>query len=128
MHRPGRVIGSLAVMLAGGGEHVSDLDALRNSPGLFGPVPSNATVSRFVACASDQSDAFAHGFTTLMCKMRSRIWHAAGKRNPAALATRLDPLVIDLDATLVTAHSTGMNTGSNHVSGLPVGGKANCSI
>ncbi len=78
MHRPGRIIGSLAVMLAGGGEHVSDLDVLRNSPGLFGPVPSNATVSRFVARAADQPEAFAHGFTTLSRRLRSRIWQAAG--------------------------------------------------
>lgn len=64
-HRPGRILGSLALMLAGGGEHVSDLDVLRNSPGLFGAVPSNATVSRFVARATEQPEAFAHGFTTL---------------------------------------------------------------
>ncbi len=48
-HRPGRILGSLALILAGGGEHVSDLDVPRNSPGVFGAVPSNATVSRFVA-------------------------------------------------------------------------------
>lgn len=105
VHRPGRILGSLAVMLAGGGEHVSDLDVLRNSPGLFGQVPSNATVSRFVARAADQHEAFAHGFSTLGRRLRSRIWEAAGTRNPAALATRLDPLIIDIDATLVTAHS-----------------------
>ena len=28
-HRPAGILGSLAVMLAGGGEHVSDLDILR---------------------------------------------------------------------------------------------------
>ncbi|MGB9036050.1 MAG: IS1380 family transposase, partial [Paeniglutamicibacter sp.] len=47
-HRPGRILGCLSTMLAGGGEHVSDLDVLRDSPELFGPAPSNATVSRFV--------------------------------------------------------------------------------
>lgn len=104
-HRPGRIIGSLAAILAGGGEHVSDLDVLRNSPGIFGPVPSNATVSRFVARAAEQSEAFAHGFSTLSRRLRSRIWEAAGTRNPAALATGLDPLIVDIDATLVTAHS-----------------------
>ncbi|MDO5745996.1 MAG: IS1380 family transposase [Micrococcaceae bacterium] len=105
VHRPGRILGSLAVMLAGGGEHVSDLDVLRNSPGLFGQVPSNATVSRFVERAADQPEAFDHGFTTLSRRLRSRIWEAAGTRNPAALATRLDPLMIDIDATLVAVHS-----------------------
>jgi hypothetical protein len=104
-HRPGRIIGSLAVMLAGGGEHVSDLDTLRDSPALFGPVASNATVSRFVDRVSAQPEAFTHGFATLTKALRSRIWEAAGKRNPATLATRLDPLIIDLDATLVNSHS-----------------------
>lgn len=46
-HRPGTILGSLAVMLAGGGEHVSDLDILRTGAGVFGKVASNATVSRF---------------------------------------------------------------------------------
>jgi hypothetical protein len=46
-HRPGRLLSPLATMLAAGGEHVSDLDILRDSPGLFGQLPSNATVSRF---------------------------------------------------------------------------------
>ena len=34
-HRPGGILGSVAVMLAGGGEHVSDLDMLRSSVGVF---------------------------------------------------------------------------------------------
>ncbi|MCB5273742.1 hypothetical protein BJG92_01266 [Arthrobacter sp. SO5] len=46
-HRLGRLLGSLAAMLAAGGEHVSDLDIQRASPGVFGQVPSNATMSRF---------------------------------------------------------------------------------
>ncbi|QXQ08758.1 IS1380 family transposase [Paeniglutamicibacter sp. Y32M11] len=116
-HRPGRILGSLALMLAGGGEHVSDLDVLRNSPGLFGAVPSNATVSRFVARATEQPEAFAHGFTTLSRRLRSRIWEAAGKRNPAALATQLDPLTVDIDATLVTAHSEKQGSAGTYKGG-----------
>lgn len=104
-HRPGRVLGSLAVMLADGGEHVSDLETLRDSPELFGTVASNATVTRFVERASESPEAFTLGFATVTKALRSRIWEAAGKRNPATLATSLDPLIIDLDATLVDAHS-----------------------
>ena len=48
-HRPGTILGSLAVMLAGGGEHVSDLDILRTGAGVFGNVASNATISRGVS-------------------------------------------------------------------------------
>lgn len=118
IHRPGRIIGSLAVMLAGGGEHVSDLDVLRNSPALFGTVPSNATVSRFVARAAEQPEAFEHGIGTLMRRMRSRIWEAAGKRNPATLATELDPLILDIDATLTTSHSDKELAAGNYKGGF----------
>lgn len=104
-HRPGGILASLAVMLAGGGEHVSDLDILRTSPGLFGAVPSNATVSRFVERTAGNPEAFSYGFGTLMRELRSKVWEAAGERNPAANATALDPLILDLDATLVTSHS-----------------------
>ena len=90
-HRPGRVLGALAVMLADGGEHVSDLDTLRDSPELFGPVASNATVSRFVERAAEAPEAFTLGFATLTKALRSRIWEAAGKRNPATLATAAGP-------------------------------------
>jgi Transposase DDE domain group 1 len=38
-------------------------------------------------------------------ELRSRARGAAGDRNPALKTTALEPLVIDLDATLVTSHS-----------------------
>jgi hypothetical protein len=104
-HRPGRLLGSLAVMLAAGGEYVSDLDMLRAAPAVFGPVPSNATVSRFFERTVANPDVFAHGFSTLARQLRSRAWEAAGDRNPAARATAADPLILDLDATLVASHS-----------------------
>lgn len=91
---------------------------LRNSLGLFGAVHSNATVSRFVARAADQPEVFAHGFTTLSTRrLSSRIWEAAGKQNPAALATVLDPLTVDIDATLVTAHSNKQGSAGTYKGG-----------
>ena len=105
VHRPGKIVGSLALMLAAGGEHVSDLDMLRTNPGLFGLVASNATVSRFFARTITESEAFAHGAATLGLALRSRAWHAAGERSPARSANARNPLIIDLDATLVTSHS-----------------------
>jgi len=104
-HRPGTILGSLAVMLAGGGEHVSDLDILRTGAGAFGNVASNATISRFFERTVTNPDVFSYGFATLTRELRSRAWEAAGDRNPALKATALDPLIIDLDATLVTSHS-----------------------
>jgi hypothetical protein len=105
IHRPGRVLGSLAVMLAVGGEHASDLDILRSSPGVFGQLPSNATVSRFFERTVANPELFSYGMETLTRALRARAWNAAGNRNPALAATAADPLIIDLDATLVTSHS-----------------------
>lgn len=104
-HRPGRLIASLALMLAGGGEHVSDLDMLRSSPGIFGPVPSNATMSRFFERTVANPELFSYGFETLTRELRSRAWDAAGNFEPGGQATAADPLIVDLDATLVTSHS-----------------------
>lgn len=47
-HDPGRVVRDLAVMLAGGGEHLSDLRAVRDQEPLFGAVASDATAWRTV--------------------------------------------------------------------------------
>ena len=45
-HDPGRVIRDLAVMLADGGECVSDLGGVRDQEALFGPVASDSTAYR----------------------------------------------------------------------------------
>src|ERR687896_2379500 len=47
-HDPGRVIRDLAVMLADGGECVSDLGAVREQQSLFGPVASDSTAFRVI--------------------------------------------------------------------------------
>src|ERR1035438_5523424 len=47
-HDPGRVIRDLAVMLADGGECVSDLGAVRDQDALFGSVASNSTAFRVI--------------------------------------------------------------------------------
>ncbi|WP_051441748.1 IS1380 family transposase, partial [Arthrobacter sp. H14] len=104
-HRPGTVIGQLALMLAAGGEHVSDLDMFRSQPEAFGAVASNATVSRFFDRAAASPEAFTHGTQTLSRMLRTMVWEAAGDRSPAARATAADPAVLDIDATLVASHS-----------------------
>jgi hypothetical protein len=116
-HRPGRILGSLAAMLAAGGEHVSDLDILRSSPGVFGVLPSNATISRFFERTVVNPELFAYGFDTLTRQLRSRAWEAAGDRNPALRATAADPLIIDIDATLVTSHSDKENVAGTYKGG-----------
>jgi hypothetical protein len=48
-HDPGRVAVDVAVMLADGGEAMSDLAVLRDQPGLFGPVASDPTAWRLLS-------------------------------------------------------------------------------
>ncbi|MGP5699954.1 IS1380 family transposase [Glutamicibacter arilaitensis] len=71
-HRPGKILGALALSLAAGGEQAADIDQLRVAPGLFGPVASDATVSRFMSRVKDQPDAFAYGFATMTRSLRSK--------------------------------------------------------
>jgi DDE family transposase len=53
-HDPGRVVRDLAVMLADGGDCLSDLRAVRDQVPLFGPVASDATAFRVIdAIAAD---------------------------------------------------------------------------
>ena len=47
-HDPGRIVRDLAVMLADGGDCLSDLRAVRDQQALFGPVASDATAFRVI--------------------------------------------------------------------------------
>lgn len=118
-HGPGRVLADLAVMLADGGEAISDLAVLRDQAGLFGPVASTATAWRVLAGIDD--DALAR-VRTARAQARQRAWllrEEAGRSLPAATAAGRDlpGLVIDLDATLVATHSEKQDTGGNFKGG-----------
>lgn len=106
-HDPGRVLTDLAVMLADGGEAISDLAVLRDQPEVFGQVASTATAWRVLQAID--SDGLAR-LRTARAQARTRAWQvraADGQGLPAASAGGRDlpGLVIDLDATLVTTHS-----------------------
>jgi len=106
-HDPGRVIRDLAVMLADGGECVSDLAVVREQQALFGSVASDATAFRMIekiAAVPSMLDAVrgAHAIA------RERFWevHGAPQR-----------LTIDLDATLITSHSDKENAAGTYKRG-----------
>lgn len=92
-HDRGRVLTHLAVAIADGATRLSDLGVLARQPAVFGPVASVATPWRTLAAL----DAAAQ---TAVARAR-----AAARRR--AWAAGLDPgfYVVDLDGTLVTAHS-----------------------
>ena len=94
-HDPGRVVRDLAVMLADGGDCLADLRAVRDQAPLFGPVASDATAFRVIdRIASDP--ALLGALRGARARAREHAWNAG------AVPERI---VIDIDATLITAHS-----------------------
>jgi hypothetical protein len=94
-HDPGRVIRDLAVMLADGGECVSDLGAVRDQQALFGAVASDSTAFRVIDRIASEPGLLDE-LRAAHARARERFWelHGAPER-----------LTIDVDATLITAHS-----------------------
>ncbi len=92
-HDRGEVLVDLAVAIADGAETISDLAVLRDQPDLFGTVASHPTVWRTLAAI----DHAALG----------RVKAARAQARAKAWAAGVDPgfYVIDIDATLVGAHS-----------------------
>jgi hypothetical protein len=96
-HRAGKVLTDLAVMLADGGDCLSDLAVLRDQPGLVGPVASTPTAWRVIERLAGADEQGLAGLRLARARARRRAWQAG------AWVDGL--LMIDLDATLVTAHS-----------------------
>jgi hypothetical protein len=96
-HPDAAVLRDLAVMLADGGDCLSDLAALRDQPELFGPVASTPTAWRVIERAAQDSDGLAR-LRAARAHARARAWTAGAHPEP-------ELLVIDTDATLVLAHS-----------------------
>jgi hypothetical protein len=107
-HDPGRVIRDLAVMLSDGGECVADLGAVRDQEPLFGRVASDSTAFRMV----DRIASTPGGLRAVRAahaRARERFWelHGAPER-----------LTIDVDATLITAHSEKEQAAGNYKGGF----------
>ncbi|MEV3966425.1 IS1380 family transposase [Nocardia sp. NPDC050193] len=105
VHDPGKVISDLAVMLALGGDCVSDLALLRAEPALFGVVASDPTVSRLITVLATDERKVLAAIGSARAQARSRAWKFAGTRAPDHGIDAAAPVVIDVDATLIDAHS-----------------------
>jgi hypothetical protein len=106
-HDPGRVIRDLAVMLADGGECVSDLGAVREQDALFGPVASDSTAFRVVDRVAS-TPGLLEAVRGAHARARARFWKLRGA--PTQLR-------IDVDATLITAHSEKEKAAGNYKGG-----------
>jgi hypothetical protein len=98
-HDPGKVVLDVAVAIALGGDCLADLGVVRAQPDLFGQVASDPTVSRLIATLATDPERALAALRAARAMARERVW----KLVPVAAAT--GPVVIDIDATLVEAHS-----------------------
>ncbi|SDJ25538.1 MULTISPECIES: IS1380 family transposase [Nocardiaceae] len=105
VHDPGKVVCDLAVMLALGGDCVSDLALLRAEPCVFGAVASDPTVSRLITVLAGDSRKALAAIASARAQARARAWELAGTAAPDYGVDAAAPLTIDLDATLTEAHS-----------------------
>ncbi|MGW0586173.1 transposase [Streptosporangium sp. NPDC002607] len=106
IHDPGKIVADLAVSLALGGDCLADIATLRSQPQLFGPVASDPTVSRLIDRLATDTPKALTAIRTARAIAREHAWALAG---PAAPGGDDQLIPIDLDATIVLAHSDKEN-------------------
>ena len=114
-HDPGRVLVDMAVAVADGATTISDVVVLVDQAALFGPVAADSTCWRLL----NQFDAAQLGVVArARSSAREVVWAQRAELTgepfpPARAAGRgLPGLVIDLDASVVVCHRTGIGTRS----------------
>jgi hypothetical protein len=104
-HDRGRVLTDVAVLIAGGGEAIADISTLRHQREVLGSVASAPTVWRTL---KGLTPAAAKRIDKAGAKVRAHVWSQLPGGLPASKVTGTDlgdVVVLDVDATLVTAHS-----------------------
>lgn len=105
VHDPGKVLVDVATAVALGGDCLADVAVVRAQPVLFGAVASDPTVSRVIARLAADAAQVVPAIRAARANARAAVW---SRRRPLAgtAGSRDGGLVIvDLDATLVGAHS-----------------------
>jgi hypothetical protein len=112
-HDPGRVLVDVAVAIADGAVTISDVQALADQQGLHGPagsVASTSTIWRVLSGVANTPGMLA-AVRQARAQARDRAWLARGELTGIELpgfraaGKTIAHVVIDLDATLVIAHS-----------------------
>ena len=102
IHDPGKMVADLAVALALGGDCLADVAILRAEPALFEPVASDPVISRLVSQLARHAPRALAALRPARGAARERAWALAGQ---AAPGTDGELITIDIDATIVIAHS-----------------------
>jgi hypothetical protein len=118
VHDPAKVVLDLAIALGLGGDCLADVALLRAEPTVFGLVASDATISRTIARLAGDADRVLAAIATARAAVRARVWRLAGPDAPDAGIDPTHPLVIDVDATLVAAHSDKENARPTYKKGF----------
>jgi hypothetical protein len=87
------------------GKVLADVAVLRAEPAVCGLVASDPMVSRLIHRLATDADRALRAIDTARATARARVRQPAGDHAPDAGVSAEYPLVVDLDATLVTAHS-----------------------
>lgn len=105
-HDPGAVLRDLAVAIADGGDHVSDLGVLRGQHALFGAVASESTAHRVIKSIDGEA---LEAIRAARAMALGRAWDAGA---------RPQELILDVDASLLTAHSEKEGAAGNYKGGF----------
>jgi hypothetical protein len=118
LHDPGKVLLDVAMAVALGGDCLADVAVVRAQPQVFGPVASDPTVSRLIAALAADIEVSLPAIRAARARTRSLVW--ARRRPLAGTAGRREggQVIVDLDATLVTAHSEKQNAGPTYKKGF----------
>lgn len=115
VHDPGKVLRDVALTLADGGDALRHMAVIDNQPELFGAIASPATACRTITAVAEDPTAMA-ALAGARAVARQRAWRV-GAAPPVVAAARGEmpyevagvaadePLALDLDATLIIAHS-----------------------
>jgi len=109
VHDPAKIVLDLALSLALGGDCLADIAVLRAEPGVYGRVASDPTVSRTIDVLATDVEVALKAIDTARAAARARVWGLAGELAPDHGSDADQPLIVDVDATLVGSHSEKEN-------------------
>lgn len=110
VHDRGRVLTDVAVMLADGGETISDIGVLRHQSEVLGPVASAPTVWRTL---DEVTAGKRKKIRVARARTRRHVWSRLPGGVPASTCAGRNlgsTIVLDVDATIVVTHSEKENT------------------
>lgn len=117
-HDPGKIVCDVATAVALGGDCLADLAIVRAQPEVFGPVASDPTVSRLISTLAADIDTVLPLIRAARARARAAVW--ARRRPLAGMPGQPEggQVIVDIDATLITAHSDKQNAAPTHKRGF----------